>query len=114
MKELGELNNHSEEFAQRGLRIIAASVDDQEATDKTQRRFPNLIELGDPERKLTEAVNALHVGAGPGKSDVAAPTTLLLDGEGKILWAFRPQRLIVRLTPGELLAEVDVHQPSKQ
>jgi peroxiredoxin len=111
MIELGELDNHFADFSQRGVRLIVVSVDDRENTEKTQHRFPNLIVLGDPERKLTEAIHALHERAGPGQSDVAAPTTLLLDEAATVRWAFRPGRVIVRLQPGELLEEVDAHLP---
>lgn len=109
MRELGELDSQSAEFSKRGVRIVAVSVDDLEETAKTQQRFPHLIVLGDPEKKLTEAIHALHARAGPGGADVAAPTTLLLDKSGTVRWVFRPDNVIVRLTPNELLSAIDEH-----
>ena len=109
MRELGELDSRFAEFANRGVPIVAVSVDGQEDTAKTQQRFPHLIVWGDPEHRLTNAVAALHRGKGPGGSDIAAPTTLLLDKTGLVCWTFRPERIIVRLTPDELLAAVDEH-----
>jgi peroxiredoxin len=109
MMELGELDSQFADFTQRGVRLIAVSVDDLESSEQTQRRFPNLIVLADPERQLTEAIQAMHRGAGPGRSDVAAPTTLLLDETATVRWAFRPDRVIVRLKPRELADEIDAH-----
>ena len=109
MQELGELNGHSEAFTRRGLRVVAMSVDGVDDTAKMQSQFPNLTVLGDPERKMTNAFQALHQGVGPGGSDLAAPTTYLIDAEGTIRWRFRPDRFIVRLTPEEVLAAVDQH-----
>jgi peroxiredoxin len=109
MRELGELDSYSQEFSKRGVRVIVASVDGREDTEKTQQRFGHLIVLGDPEHKLTEAIKALHAGAGPGHTDIAAPTTLLLDKSGKVCWTFRPDNVLVRLTPAELLGAVDEH-----
>jgi len=113
MQELGELDKHQADFAGRGVRLIAVSVDDQEHTAQTQRRFPNLIVLGDAEHKMTAAFQAIHERAGPHGDDIAAPTTFLLDSAGTVRRVIRPERVIVRLTPAELLAEVDQHLLSK-
>jgi peroxiredoxin len=109
MRELGELDSRFAEFANRGVRIVAVSVDGQEDTARTQQRFPHLVVWGDPEHRLTNAVAALHEGKGPGHSDIAAPTTILLDKTGVVRWTFRPEHVIVRLTPDEVLAAVDEH-----
>jgi peroxiredoxin len=112
MRELGELNNHISDFAGRGVRIVAVSVDDQEQTAQTQGRFPNLIVLGDPERKMTAAFEAIHAHAGPHGADIAAPTTFILDRAGRVRRVIRAERIIVRLTPAELLAEVNASLPA--
>jgi len=108
-QELGQLNEHFANFASRGLRIVAVSVDNREDTDRMQQQFPQLILLADPERKMTDAFQAMHKGAGPGHSDVAAPTTVLLDKTGHVQWYFRPDRVIERLTPDQLLTAVQPH-----
>ena len=40
-------------------------------------------------------------------ADTNAPTTLLLDGAGTVRWFRRPERIIARLSPAELLAAMD-------
>lgn len=107
MFELGQLDEHHADFAARGLRIVALSVDDQENTAKMQQRFPHLLLLADPERKTIEAFQSVHRGVGPGHSDVAAPTTFLVDKAGTVRWVFRPDRVIERLSPSELRAAVE-------
>lgn len=113
MHELGELEAAYPEFEKRGVRLVVLSVDDQETTKRTQQKFPHLIVLADPEHKTTDAFQALHPGAGPGHTDIAAPTTWLLDATGTVRWAFRPDQVLVRLTPPELLAKVDEHLVKK-
>jgi peroxiredoxin len=113
MRELGELEKRHADFAKRGVRIVAVSVDDREATELTQRQVPDLIVLGDPDHKTTEAFQAIHAGKGPGGKDIAAPTTFLFDATGTVRWVFRPERVIVRLSPDELLAAVDQHLSAK-
>jgi peroxiredoxin len=113
MQELGELDKHAADFAGRGVRIVAVSVDDREQTAQTQQRFPNLTILGDPERKMTAAFQAIHEGQRHQGQEIAAPTTFLLDSAGTVRRVIRPERVIVRLTPAELLAEVDQHLRSK-
>lgn len=113
MVELGELENRAVDFAQRNVRLIAVSVDGLEDTARTQSRFLHLIALSDANHQMTDAIHAMHAGVGPGGSDVAAPTTLLMDGSAKIRWVFRPNKIIVRLKPDELLAAVDQHLLAK-
>ena len=113
MQELGELDSRFADFAQRGLRIVVVSVENQEETAQLQGRFPHLTMLADPGKAVTEAFQALHKGAGPGGSDIAAPRTYLLDADGTVRWRYQPDRVIVRLTPGELLAAADQQLATK-
>src|SRR5438309_2114563 len=107
MIELGQLEREHAEFARRNVRIVAASVDSLEDTQKTAAKFPHLLILSDPDRQLVTAAGLLHAGAGPGGSDIAAPTTVLVDRGGHVRWLFRPDRVLARLSPAELLARVD-------
>jgi peroxiredoxin len=109
MIELGELDKAQGDFQKREVRIVAASVDGPEDTQATQKRFPNLTLLSDPERSLVKALKATHASAGPGGADVAAPTTLLLDRNGRIAWTHRPERVLSRLSSAELLAVAERH-----
>jgi hypothetical protein len=46
-----------------------------------------------------------------GGQDPAAPTTILVDGQGTVRWLFRPDRFLERLSPAQLLAAIDEHMP---
>src|SRR5271163_4250140 len=111
MIELGKLEGRFVEFEKRNTRIIAVSVENQEMAQVSQKQFPHLTIVSDAGRKLSEAVQVIHPGAAPGGEDTDAPTTILLDGTGTVRWLFRPNRVIVRLTPDEVLASVDQYLP---
>lgn len=58
---------------------------------------------------MCQALQVMHPGAGYDGGDVAAPTTILVDGQGTVRWLFRPDRFLKRLSPAELLAAIDEH-----
>jgi peroxiredoxin len=109
MIELGQLEAHQADFASRNTRIIAASADGRQDSAKTALDFPHLLVLSDPDARLVAAAGVLHAKAGPHGEDIAAPTTVLIDREGRVRWVFRPDRIITRLSPTEVLAAVDQH-----
>jgi peroxiredoxin len=98
-----------QEFEKRHVRIVAVTLEEHEDAEISQKKFPHLIVVSDPEQSLAGAVQAIQRASNPNGGDTAAPTTLLLDGKGTIRWTFRPERYIVRLSPDELLAAIDRH-----
>jgi peroxiredoxin len=109
MIELGELEAHHAEFARRNVQMVVVSVDSREESAKTQDRFPHLIVVSDADRQMINHIQLVHAHAGPARSDIATPTTFLVDKEGTVRWLFRPDRIIVRLSAADLLAAVDAH-----
>jgi peroxiredoxin len=107
MVELGELEKHYQEFAKRKVQVAVISNDDQAAARQTKAAFPHLVVVADTDQKLAKALQVIHPGVGPGGTDTNAPTTFLVDGTGTVRWLFRPDRIIVRLSPDELLAGID-------
>ena len=107
MIELGQLEKNHAEFARRGVRVIAISNDDQATAKLTQAKFPHLGIVADADQSLAKAMQVIHPGAAPGGGDTNAPTTFLVDGVGQVRWLFRPERLLVRLAPEQLLAAID-------
>src|SRR5439155_152834 len=95
------------------LLLVVGSVDDLEAAKKTKADFPHLVVVCDEKHELVEAVEAVHAGVGPDGRDVAVPTTLLIDGSGTVRWAFRPDGVLERLSPAEVLAAIDRHVPAE-
>src|SRR5262245_33513410 len=109
MIELGELEAAHQEFEKRKMRVVVVSLDDQETSQATQKDFPHLIVVADAERKLADAIEVIHKGAGHDGGDTLAPTTILIDGAGNVRWTFRPDRFMTRLSPQQVLAAVEEH-----
>jgi peroxiredoxin len=85
------------------------SIEGLEEARATQQDFPHLVVVSDAQRKLTNAVAAIHTGSDPHGGDTAAPTTLLIDGRGTVRWTFRPDRVFDRLSHDQLTAAIDKH-----
>jgi peroxiredoxin len=113
MIELGQLEGQHQEFAKRKTRVVVASLEGLEKAKKTQEQFPHLVVVADAERKLATAVRVIHQKSAPDGGDTSAPTTVLVDGRGTVRWTFRPERLLTRLSPGEVLAALDEHVPAE-
>jgi len=113
MIELGQLEAHRQEFEKRNVRVVVVSIEDQDAAKATQADFPHLVVLSDAERKLADAVEVIHQKAAPGGGDTAAPTTILIDGDGTVRWVFRPDRVFDRLSPEQVLAAIDREMPAR-
>lgn len=109
MIELGQLEETHEQFAKRKARVVAVSIEDQEAARLTQKDFPHLVVVADADRGLSKALDLIHPESAPEGGDTAAPTTLLIDGEGRVRWIFRADRVFRRLSPEEVLTAVDEH-----
>lgn len=115
MIELGELERHIQDFKSRKnpVDIFAVSTDQREDAEKSQTQLPHLTVVADTDQQMCRALDVIHPGAGAGGSDVAAPTTVLLDGQGTVRWLFRPDRFLKRLSPDELLMAIDEHLPER-
>ncbi len=113
MAELGQLEARWKEFEKRQVRVVVVSVEGQKEAAATQADFPHLVVVSDAERKLVEAVSVLHRHSAPDGGDTAAPTTLLVDGGGTVRWVFRPDRVLRRLSPSQVLAAVDREMPKE-
>ena len=105
MTELGELESHFQEFDKRKTRILVISTDDRENAQKSQAQFPHLKAVADTDQKMCQTLNVMD------GEDKAAPTTILVDGQGTVRWLFRPDRFLERLSSAQLLAAIDAHLP---
>ena len=111
MIELGQLERHSQDFAQRNARVIVISMEGTEEAAKTQAQFPHLLVLADDKRGLSEAANLVHKHASPDQSDADMPTTILVDGHGVVRWIYRSPEVIARLSPEDVLQALDQNVP---
>jgi peroxiredoxin len=113
MIELGELEAKHEEFDNRHVKIIAVSNDELTDAKETQEKFPHLLILADTKQTMANALQVVLPQMGPNQTDTNAPTTFLVDGTGKVRWRYRPGYFLRRLSPAELLVEVDRYLPKK-
>ncbi len=113
MLELGQLESHWQEFDKRNVRIVVVSIEGAEDAKATQADFPHLIVVSDSERKLSEAVEVIHQRSACDHGDTAAPTTLLIDGDGVVRWTFRPDRVFTRLSITQAATAIDEKMPAK-
>ena len=111
MVELGQLEARHEQFDSRGVRVVAASLDDLGDSAHTQQRFPHLTIMSDPGQGLARAADVVGPHHAPTGEETVSPTTVLVDGRGQVRWVFRPERYISRLPAAGLLAAVDEHLP---
>ena len=112
MIELGQLESQWREFEKRKVIVVVVSIEDAEAAKATQADFPHLVVISDKEEGLSGAVEVVQAKSAPGGGDTSAPTTLLLDGAGKVRWTFRPSGVMTRLSPADLLAAIDKEMPA--
>lgn len=111
MIELGQLERRYDEFARRNTRVVVASLEGRDQAQRTQTDLPNLLVLADDHRALAEAAKVVHPASARNGGDTSAPTTVLIDGDGKVRWLYRPPRAITRLSPDEVLQAVDRYLP---
>ena len=107
MVELGELERHERQFADKHIRVVVISDDDVETARLTQADFPHLLVVSDADQTIAKTMDVIHKGAGRDGSDTNAPTTFLIDGQGKVQWFFRPDRFIERISADELLKSIE-------
>lgn len=107
MIELVQLEKQHNEFAKRDVRVVVISNDDQPTAQATQADFPHLVMVSDRDQNMAKAMQVIHPGMARDGGDTNAPTTFLVDGDGYVRGLVRLERFIVRLSPEELLAEID-------
>lgn len=107
MIELGQLEAAHAEFAKRNTQVVVVSLEDPETAQATQADFPHLLVVADASRGLANAVEVIHAQSAPDGGDTTAPTTLVVNGAGKVRWTYRPERFLTRLEPKDLLQVLD-------
>lgn len=93
------------------------SVDPPEVSEQLRQKLAFDIRfLVDEQGTLMDALGIRDAGGMPsafiagrkaGRRDIFLPTSFLLDGEGVIRWAFRPETYRVRAPVDEVLRAID-------
>ena len=121
MTELGELRKRYGEILERGVGVVAVSVDPPKVSERLRRRLDFDIRfLSDPSGLLMDALSLRHrggrppaaiapsaPGAPPPNPDIFLPATFLLDGDGVIRWVYRPDTYRMRASPSDVIEAID-------
>ena len=97
-----------EKFEERGVRIIATSIDAPETAKKlaTDRGYTFTM-LCDTEAKVVRQLDLLHEDGGMDAPDIARPAEFLIDPTGTVRWTHFTENWRIRPRPEEILATID-------
>ena len=120
MTELGELRKRYREITDRGVEIVAVSVDPPAITEKLRKKLDLPIRfLCDVDGTLMDPLHIRHDGGMPPamvagevakinpSKDLFLATNFLLDEQGVIRWIYRPDTYRMRASIDELIAAID-------
>ena len=100
------------EFEKRDVQILAISIDNTEdSAELAEALALSYPLLSDPDAKTIEAYGLVHEDPGLGLERISRPATLLLDGDGRVVYRFVPDNWRVRIRPETLLERLDFTAP---
>jgi peroxiredoxin len=95
-------------FEQRGIRLVAISVDSVEINRRHTRKLGFTYSfLSDPNAQVIRRYDLLHAHGGPGGTDISRPAEFLVDGQGTVRWVNLTESLAVRARPEQVLKAFD-------
>jgi len=96
------------EFTQRGVKVVAISVDPVEVNHQHAERmsytFPLLSDAG---AATIRRYDLLHPHAGPKHEDIARPAEFYIDQNGIVRWVNLTANIAVRARPEQALSAID-------
>jgi peroxiredoxin len=96
------------DFAARGVRVVAISVDPSEVSRQHARKLGfTYTFLSDPKAEVIRRYDLLHPGGGPKHSDIARPAEFLIDNSGTVRWVNLTESVTVRARPQQVLEAFD-------
>lgn len=96
------------EFHQRGVEVVAISVDSPAESQKLCRsRRYTFPFLSDPKAETIRQYGVLHPKGGEDGQDIARPAEFLVDASGTVRWVNLTEDLRVRARPETILAAID-------
>jgi peroxiredoxin len=99
---------HLNEFHQRGVEVVAISVDSAAESQKLcQSRGYTFPFLSDPKAETIRQYGVLHAKGRAGGKDIARPAEFLVDTAGTIRWVNLTDDIRVRARPEAVLAAID-------
>jgi peroxiredoxin len=121
--ELSQLDRVGKDFAALGVKLVAISSDRVDELQSFERKHAWAITLlADPSLAVHRLYNVQHRNFTPKRGpfrEIAIPTTVLIDGEGRVAWLehsedfrVRPQADVVLAKARSLLACAEVEGPA--
>jgi peroxiredoxin Q/BCP len=99
---------HLKEFHQRGIEVVAISVDSPAESQKLcQSRGYSFPLLSDPKAEMIRQYGVLHAKGGEEGKDIARPAEFLVDAAGTIRWVNLTDDIRVRVRPESVLSVID-------
>jgi peroxiredoxin len=96
------------DFASRGVRVAAISVDSVEINRGFQQKMGFTFPLlSDAKAEVIRRYDVLHPGAGPKGADIARPAEFYIDSNGTVEWVNLTQNIAVRARPEQALSAID-------
>ena len=96
------------DFAARGIRVVAISVDPPEVNRRHWQKLGfTYTFLSDPQAEVIQRYDLVHKGGGPNGTDIARPADFLLDSTGTIRWVNLTESVFVRARPEQVLKAFD-------
>jgi len=99
---------HLSEFHDRGVEVVAISVDSPAESQKLcQSRGYGFPFLSDPNAEVIRLYGVLHPKAGEDGRDIARPAEFLVDAAGTIRWVNLTDDIRVRARPQAVLEVIN-------
>lgn len=117
--QLGRLSAAYDQFAERGVEIVAISNDvvrkGKEALESVGPKYPVVV---DPESEVITAYGAVVSRRDPlvwvlGKQAYAHPMVLIVERDGRVSWAYRGANYRDRPSVARILAALDAVSPGR-
>jgi peroxiredoxin Q/BCP len=98
---------HLSEFHDRGVEVVAISVDSPAESQKLcQSRGYGFPFLSDPNAEVIRRYGVLHAKAGEDGKDIARPAEFLVDAAGTVRWVNLTDDIRVRARPEAVLEAI--------
>lgn len=106
--ELVQLQRALAEFQERGIRIVALSVDGPEDLARMKESAGAEFEfVSDADTQLISLFGVRHIGGRVDGADIAQSASFLLDSTGRLVWKRVAENYRVRPRPQEILDAAD-------
>jgi len=110
--ELRQLDRHARDFAALGIKLVAVSSDRTDELYAFERKNASAITLlADPDLAVHQRYNVQQRNFTPKRGlfrDLAIPTSILIDKEGRVVWLEQTTDFRVRPQADALLAKAKV------